>query len=375
MGDTMSTSLSLLWSCSFCTQTFHDRTEAESHINGYKISAQYHLRELQQALLHQEAQVCNGDYTTFLPDRCDILRVTSNRGHSGNESFKCPHVSCEGKAIRYRAKRNLERHYSNHILINEKCPYCLRLFRNLRSFTYHCEQCKKQLGQNVESEASQKEVKRRMKSLRTDAARKLDRECRSRTRQSLENRFQPSLLPDAIPLYVPQIDPIINPEGFIQPAEIPEDRDSRSTGYLFADQLPAENTSLHQHDTLVRAPLLASFTIIEPTTLNQDAAMVESMPPPYDENGIQVPPPVPFHLGSSQALMRAPLLATSTIIGSPNFHDQTRQMNQASTLSGHKPSEVSYDMVLGNTDHVAHFLQTFPSSALSDHAASDTVVN
>ena len=83
-----------------------------------KLSAHYYLLRLQQALLHQEPQDASGGYGPFPADESDIFEAARNQGDSQNDSrLQCPHVSCKGNTTKYKAKRNLERHYSTRMLL------------------------------------------------------------------------------------------------------------------------------------------------------------------------------------------------------------------------------------------------------------------
>lgn len=327
-------------------------------LNDTKESVKYHLQALQQALLYQTTQDYSRRYTPLVTGEGSTPEAACNQDDSWNQSqLGYPHVSCSGNRINYKVKRNLQRHYSKRVLhiprpfdhtltikipdvaIDEKCPFCMRSFRNLRSFTFHCEYCKKQLGQTIQSKARQEEIKKRMKLLWKDAASMLDRDRRSHA-QSSENCVQylepPSphmnvhegpvlsetfsanqfFVPQSISAYGQQLNLKINREALIQPSEVSLPGDCGALGNLLVDR-PLAETVPYRYDTYIRAPLLTSFTIIEPTILNPATMMLESVLPSYNGNSIQILAYMSFNTDSSTSptLVRAPLLTASTIIG------------------------------------------------------------
>ena len=369
-----------------------------TELNDTKESAEYHLQALQQALLHQTTQDYSRRYSPLVTGGGSSPEAANNQDDSWNRSqLGCPHVSCSGNRTNYKVKRNLQRHYSKRVLhiprlfdhtltieipdvaIEEKCPFCMRSFRNLRSFTFHCEYCKKQLGQSIQSKARQEEIKKRMKLLRKYAASMLDRDRRSHA-QSSENCVQhlgppsphmnvhegpvPSetfsanqfLMPQSISANSQQLNPKINPEALIQPSEVSLPGDCGALGNLLVDRPPAE-TVPHRYDTYMRAPLLTSFTIIEPTTLDPATMMPESALPSYNGNSIQIPACMSFNTDSSVSptLVRAPLLTASTIIG-PTLQPP---LNQSSVLQGHTVVQSPYDSLeLAQVDQCSDVLNT-----------------
>ena len=231
-----------------------------------------------------------------------------------------------------------------------------------------------------------------MKSLRKYAACKLDHDRRSRTNISPENCVQSSPAPPPHENFYDsslltetsstnqnqcsvsqdssatiQLDLMPNPEVLIQPAGPLLHGDSGAGGTSLPDQIPAESFSPHQLDTYKRAPLLRSFTIIEPTTLNQDNTIPDSILPPCNGINIQVPESISFYPDPSAGLVRAPLLTASTIIGTMAQH----QTYETRILQGHELLEPPYGNIefaeiyqarnIPIDDHNMHFLQAFPS--------------
>ncbi|KAF2678349.1 hypothetical protein K458DRAFT_140875 [Lentithecium fluviatile CBS 122367] len=103
---------------------------------------------------------------------------------SESKPISCPHPDCSKKPP-YAQRRNMTRHFTNHVSCSETCVFCSRSFSKVRQYTNHFEKCKTRNSKNINFKELSKVASKRMQFLRQKTVQELNE--KSGTVQNLDN--------------------------------------------------------------------------------------------------------------------------------------------------------------------------------------------
>ncbi|KAI9767335.1 MAG: hypothetical protein M1840_005744 [Geoglossum simile] len=168
------------WPCPYCSQCFLTGAEIRDHL---ELRLRNALPEILKVLLNTACHPVHDDL--------DMSEEEPNADNPDSKTdLKCPHPKCEGKKP-FTRKKNLQRHYQDHIECNAKCGFCGSNYSRIRGFIIYvrgCKDKKSQEGGGLSLNKEQRQTIKLKEQLSKRAIKELDRRIRARQKHGSEEQ-------------------------------------------------------------------------------------------------------------------------------------------------------------------------------------------